>query len=72
MAYRWVVESAPGSEADSDDLRGLGVDRAFGDQVEAEQWLSETYAELADLGATHVSLFEEDRLVYGPMSLLAE
>lgn len=72
MSYRWVAESAPGSEADQDDLLGLGIDTAFDDQTSAERWLSDTFADLADLGVTSVSLFEEDRLVYGPMSLSAE
>ncbi|CAI9399791.1 MULTISPECIES: hypothetical protein [Aestuariimicrobium] len=71
MAYRWVAEPAPGSESGADDLEGLGIDQAFADQTAAERWLSETWAEMADLGVTTVSLFEEDRLVYGPMSLSA-
>jgi len=41
----------------------------FEAQGEAESWLGEHYPELAESGVGAVSLYEEDRLVYGPMSL---
>ncbi len=41
----------------------------FSTQAEAEAWLTASYADLVDAGANAVSLFEGDRLVYGPMSL---
>lgn len=72
MGYLWGAELAPGAEASDDDLAGAGVGRRFDDQGMAEQWLQANYEELADLGVAQVSLFEEDRLVYGPMSLEAE
>lgn len=71
MAYVWMAELAPGSEASEDDLTGAGLGQRFDDQSMAEAWLSEYYSDLADLGVSSVSLFEEDRLVYGPMSLEA-
>ena len=44
----------------------------FPTQGEAESWLGETYPDLLASGVPAVSLFEGDRLVYGPMSLEAE
>lgn len=57
--YRWVL--APGS---ADDLAAT-----WPDQAAAEAWLTGAYPELLDAGVNEVSLYEEDRLVYGPMSL---
>lgn len=55
--YRWVpVPDSP------DEL-------AWADQGDAEAWLTGAYLDLLDAGITAVSLYEEDRLVYGPMSL---
>ena len=51
--------------------RPVGTER-FPSQGEAETWLGETYPELLDGGVRAVSLYEGDRLVYGPMSLEAE
>jgi len=69
MGYLWSAELAPGAETSTDDLAGAGIGRRFDEQSQAEAWLSEYYEDLADLGVCAVSLFEEDRLVYGPMSL---
>lgn len=68
MAYQWSIDMQPGPDAD--EASAL-ADQRFGTQAEAEQWLTASYGELADLGVQQVSLFEEDRLVYGPMSLEA-
>jgi hypothetical protein len=48
--------------------RQVGTER-FPTQGEAESWLGETYPDLLVSGVTAVSLYEGDRLVYGPMSL---
>lgn len=61
MSWRW--RPGPG-EADRVEL-----EQAFPTQGEAETWLGETYPELVAKGVRTVSLFDEDRLVYGPMSL---
>ena len=47
----------------------IAVGMRFDDQTSAEEWLSSFYLDLQDLGVTQISLFEADRLVYGPMSL---
>ncbi|WP_436701909.1 hypothetical protein [Nocardioides sp. BYT-33-1] len=70
--WRWRLEDASGSEvaltgADAQEY----ADQTFPSQGDAESWIGETWSELADLGVTHVTLFEADREVYGPMSLSA-
>lgn len=61
MAWRWLPDSAPGEDA------GLG--RRFPTQGEAESWLGEFYPDLLEAGVGAVTLYEEDRPVYGPMRL---
>lgn len=61
MAWRW--QPGPGS-AGSDELA-----RVFPSQGDAESWLGEFYPDLLTEGVRAVSLYEENRLVYGPMSL---
>lgn len=60
MTYRWQAE--PTTDA-------AGLDQLFDDQAAAEAWLSDNYLELSEDGVQAVSLFEQDRLVYGPMPL---
>jgi hypothetical protein len=60
MAWRWVPDREP---KDRSSLR------TFPSQGEAETWLGEFYPELTAAGVQAVSLYEEDRLVYGPMNL---
>lgn len=69
MSYWWQAELAPGADASPDDLTGAGLGMQFDDQIAAEEWLSGFYLDLQDLGVAQVSLFESDRLVYGPMPL---
>ncbi len=60
MAWRWIPDREPDA----------GVQpRTFPSQGEAETWLGEFYPELLATGVQSVSLYEEDRLVYGPMNL---
>lgn len=58
--YRWVTE--PGTT-------GEDLTQGWADQAAAEGWLTGAYLDLLDAGVTAVSLYEEGRLVYGPMSL---
>lgn len=44
----------------------------FPTRGDAESYIGESYAELADGGVASVTLFEDEREVYGPMSLSAE
>ncbi|HET9871668.1 MAG TPA: hypothetical protein VFP89_03605 [Propionibacteriaceae bacterium] len=64
MAWFWKPS---GSTDDS-----VGLERLFGTQGEAESWLGEFYPDLVKTGVVAVSLYEEDRLVYGPMRLTSE
>ena len=41
----------------------------FPSRADAESWLGEAFGELADEGVAAVTLFQDDREVYGPMSL---
>lgn len=65
--YQWV----PSSWIADDQLAELGLDQAWDDQGAAEEWLTGAYPDLLDAGVSAVSLVEEDRVVYGPMSLEA-
>lgn len=62
MAWRWTYQTASGEPA------GAGS-QDFPTQTDAETWIGETWRELLDTGVDEVLLHEDDRLVYGPMSL---
>ena len=72
MSWFWEAELVAGAELGADDLSGAGIGGRFDDQGSAEAWLTENYLELTDLGVDMVSLYEEDRLIYRPMSLQPE
>jgi hypothetical protein len=62
--WTWQFEAADGSAA------GIGFDPPdFPSQSDAESWLGEVWRQLAESGVRQVSLLEDERLVYGPMSL---
>ena len=66
--WRWRLEDADGGEVEvSADLAG----ERFASQADAESWVGEIWAELAEEGVDGVTLFEHERQVYGPMSLHA-
>lgn len=67
MGYYWAATPEPTEEV----AATLGLDAEFDDQATAEGWLTASYLELAEAGLHEVSLYEEDRMVYGPMSLEA-
>jgi hypothetical protein len=62
MAWHWVGEPTTTDE----------LNRSWSSQGDAETWLGAYYLELWRAGVRAVSLFEEDRLVYGPMPLEPE
>ena len=64
----WRLEDSAGAEV---TVSGDLADQRFPSQSDAESWVGEVYAELADAGVDAVRLFEHDREVYGPMSLHA-
>ena len=63
--WTWTYLDADGTPLTGADLPA----NAFPSQGEAESWLGEFYPGLVDAGVRAVSLYEADRLVYGPMSL---
>ncbi len=65
MPWSWRFEAADGGPVDGQPERS----QAFPTQSDAETWIGETWRELLDTGVDQVSLLEEDRVVYGPMSL---
>ena len=69
MSFGWEPELASDATATDDDLAAAGLSSRFDDQIDAEEWLSDNYLELADLGVVSVTLFDDDTKVYGPMSL---
>lgn len=66
MSYHWVPSSGTFS---LDALGGAGLLPRFEDQAAAEEWLGLFYGDLLDQGVAEVDLYEEDRIVYGPMPL---
>ena len=64
----WRLEDSAGAEVDvPEEYAG----QRFASQADAESWVGEIWAELADEGVAAVTLFEHDRPVYGPMPLSA-
>jgi hypothetical protein len=65
VVYHWVTTP----DLPDDVAEEVGLLDHFAEQGEAEAWLTGAYEDLAAAGVHAVSLFESDRLVYGPMSL---
>jgi hypothetical protein len=66
--WLWRFEDAAGQEV---DVPSEYAGRRFASQADAESWVGETWAELAEVGVDAVTLLEAERVVYGPMSLHA-
>ncbi len=66
-----VPDNADGPQDAVDGAAGLfgAPANGFSSQADAETWLGTIWRELAADGVSAASLFEDDRLVYGPMSL---
>lgn len=64
----WRMENATGAEVTVSEAY---AGQRFASQADAESWVGEIWAELAEEGVDAVTLFEHDRQVYGPMSLHA-
>jgi hypothetical protein len=65
MSWSWRLESGDGTVLSEPAFAGT----SHSNQSDAETWLGETWRELSDAGVSQVTLFEDDRLVYGPMPL---
>ncbi len=66
VPWWWLLLDADGKVVEPADGR-----QEFPTRSDAESWVGEFYADLADDGVAAVTLFEGEREVYGPMSLEA-
>ena len=68
MTWSWSYLKEDGSSADpGQELSDAGS--SFPSQSDAETWVGEVWRDLREAGVDAVVLYEEERLVYGPMSL---
>lgn len=67
LPWWWRLEDSSGAEVAAAEFAG----ERFASQADAESWVGEIWADLAEAGVDAVTLFEHDRQVYGPMSLHA-
>lgn len=67
MSWRWSFLAADGSAVASGGVTPPA--NGFPSQGEAETWVGEVWRDLLADGVDAVSLFEDGREVYGPMSL---
>jgi hypothetical protein len=63
MSWSWRLEDTKGAELTKPSSP------THSNQSDAESWLGEHWRELAEAGVAQASLFEDERKVYGPMSL---
>ena len=68
MGWTWQFETADGTLVPS---RGVPKE-TFPSQGDAESWLGENWRDLLAGGVDRVTLLEENRVEYGPMSLRPE
>ena len=68
MPWTWRYEKADGAVVAADDLQ----EAIFVSQGDAESWLGENWRALLAIGVDQVTLLEDARTEYGPMSLHPE
>ena len=68
MPWTWRYEKADGAVISGASLQ----DAIFASQGDAESWLGENWRALLDAGVDQVTLLDDDRKEYGPMSLHPE
>ena len=64
MTWTWTYAGPDGAEVTPADAA-----EGFLSQAEAEDWVGVAWRELREQGVSSVTLLEDDRVVYGPMSL---
>jgi hypothetical protein len=69
MAWTWRYEGSDGVELP--DLQERPASPQFPTQADAETWVGEIWRELREVGVDQVSLLDDGRVAYGPMSLHA-
>jgi len=65
MTWTWQLEKADGTVLPARDL----LKENFSSQGDAESWLGENWPGLVRAGVDQVTLTEDGRVEYGPMSL---
>jgi hypothetical protein len=65
MSWTWQFEKQDGAVLTS---RGL-PNESFASQSDAESWIGESWQSLLEAGVDQVTLLEDGRKEYGPMSL---
>ena len=65
MGWTWRYEKTDGAAVSAADL----PEAIFASQGDAESWLGENYRGLVEAGVDQVTLLEDDRTEYGPMTL---
>jgi hypothetical protein len=68
MTWSWQLEAADGTVVSA---RGLPAE-TFPSQSDAESWLGENWRALLAAGVDQVTLLQDGRAEYGPMSLRPE
>ena len=68
MTWTWRLQDAAGETVAASG----GFEHGFPSRGEAESWIGEAWHELLEAGVEQVTLLDEDREVYGPMSLRPE
>jgi hypothetical protein len=68
MPWTWRYEKKDGTAVDNPVLQ----EAIFASQGDAESWLGENYRGLLEEGVDQVTLLDDDRQEYGPMSLHPE
>jgi anti-sigma regulatory factor (Ser/Thr protein kinase) len=68
MPWTWRYEKSDGTAVPADDLQ----EAIFVSQGDAESWLGENWRALLAVGVDQVTLLEDARTEYGPMSLHTE
>jgi hypothetical protein len=65
VPWTWRYEKTDGAVVSSGDL----PEAIFASQGDAESWLGENWRGLLEAGVDQVTLLDDDRKEYGPMSL---
>jgi hypothetical protein len=68
MPWTWRYEKSDGTVVPSDDLQ----EAIFASQGDAESWLGENWRALLTNGVDQVTLLDDTKVEYGPMSLHPE
>lgn len=69
--FTWKPQMMDGPLYDVEDLADTGIDKEFDSRAEAEEWVTQNYELLEELGVDAVSLYEGEELLY-KMALAAE